>query len=315
LESEPPNLVYFYLLWGALLCIATVIYLLLSALSYAVSSLEGVDEEGCSSYKESDIKGALLIFSLFVKLGVLFALFKLGAAPILSVAVAIVAIYSINSYSSMLVKGREKRLLKRMKYLILLLVAVTTPLNRLLEWLTSYFREEESQVMEKIVEEEESMEQSGEENTLLKNLLLFNSTTVEKIMVPRVEVVALDYALTTEQVRSRTLQSGFSRMPVYESHLDNIKGFLYIKDLIPLLNGVEVSDHWRRYIREAYFVPGNKKIGHLLEEFREKKIHLAVVVDEWGGTRGIVTLEDVVEEIVGEISDESDMATDGNILL
>lgn len=264
------------------------------------------DGESVLSFRSSDLEGSLLLFSTLTKLTTLFTLLKLIERSIPSVIIAIVAIYAINGFSTMAIKGREEALFKRVHYLIILLIAIASPLNRVLEWFTSHFREEESEVMEKIVEEEELLEQGGSDSNLLKNLLLFNATTVDKIIVPRVDVVALDLSFTKQEVRERALLYGFSRMPVYEGDLDNIKGFLYTKDLINLFKDEESDGDWREFIREAYFVPGNKKISDLLQEFRAKKIHLAVVIDEWGGTKGVVTLEDVVEEIVGEISDESD---------
>jgi CBS domain containing-hemolysin-like protein len=129
---------------------------------------------------------------------------------------------------------------------------------------------------------------------------------VEKIMKPRVDVVAIDIDSTNEEVIRIANECGFSRLPVYQEDLDDIRGFLYIKDMLPYIVDRSKEFNWKDHIREAYFVPESKKINDLLEEFRNKKMHLAVVVDEYGGTDGIVTLEDILEEIVGEIVDESD---------
>lgn len=152
--------------------------------------------------------------------------------------------------------------------------------------------------------------QASEEKKILKGIVSLPITDVRKIMKPRVEVVAIDLKLTNEQVIKVATECGFSRLPVYEEDLDHIKGFLYIKDMLPYLreDAGESADPfgWHQYIREAYYVPENKKTDDLLEEFRDQKIHLAVVVDEYGGTDGIVTLEDILEEIVGEIVDETD---------
>lgn len=147
---------------------------------------------------------------------------------------------------------------------------------------------------------------TSEDKRMLKGIVKLPTTGVRKIMKPRVDVVALDYDLTNEQVIKIATECGFSRLPVYQEDLDDIKGFLYIKDLLPYLLEGDDKYSWKQYIREAYYVPESKKINDLLEEFRDKKIHLAVVVDEYGGTEGIVTLEDILEEIVGEIVDESD---------
>lgn len=146
----------------------------------------------------------------------------------------------------------------------------------------------------------------GEEKKILKGIVMLPTTDVCKIMKPRVDVVALDIEMSNEEVIKIATECGYSRLPVYQENLDDIKGFLYIKDVLPWLLEEKSDFNWKNYIREAYFVPESKKINDLLEEFRNKKMHLAVVVDEYGGTDGIVTLEDILEEIVGEIVDESD---------
>ena len=147
---------------------------------------------------------------------------------------------------------------------------------------------------------------ASQEKKILKGIVMLPTTDVCKIMKPRVDVVALDIEMDNKQVIDTAIECGYSRLPVYQEDLDDIKGFLYIKDVLPYLMDSNKTFKWQDYIREAYFVPESKKINDLLEEFRSKKMHLAVVVDEYGGTDGIVTLEDILEEIVGEIVDESD---------
>lgn len=147
---------------------------------------------------------------------------------------------------------------------------------------------------------------TSQEKKILKGIVMLPTTDVCKIMKPRVDVVALDIEMGNEEVIEVATECGYSRLPVYQENLDDIKGFLYIKDILPYLMAENGSFRWQDYIREAYFVPESKKVNDLLEEFRNKKMHLAVVVDEYGGTDGIVTLEDILEEIVGEIVDESD---------
>ena len=124
-------------------------------------------------------------------------------------------------------------------------------------------------------------------------------------MRSRIDITALDYKSTYTDVLKTIEKTGFSRIPIYQDSFDLIKGILYIKDLLPYLNKGD-NFKWNKLIREVFFVPENKKIDDLLKEFQEKKIHLAVVVDEYGGTSGIVTLEDIIEEIVGDINDEFD---------
>ena len=144
-----------------------------------------------------------------------------------------------------------------------------------------------------------------EEVKILKGIATFGETEVSEIMKARVDVVAIDTASTFAEVVEFIRESGFSRLPVFEEDFDHVKGVLYIKDLLSNLSDKDYQ--WQENIREAFFVPENKKINDLLQEFKKKKIHLAIVVDEYGGTSGIVTMEDVLEEIVGEISDEFDV--------
>jgi gliding motility-associated protein GldE len=144
-----------------------------------------------------------------------------------------------------------------------------------------------------------------EEKDMLAGIIgLYNKTAVE-IMTSRMDVADLDIKTSFNDVIRYIVEVGYSRIPVYSGNQDDIKGILYIKDLLPHLNK-KTDFHWQSLIRPAYFVPENKKIDDLLEEFRTTKTHLAVVVDEFGGTSGIVTMEDILEEIVGEISDEYD---------
>tara|TARA_B000000532_G_scaffold234488_1_gene219008 strand:- start:9050 stop:10372 length:1323 start_codon:yes stop_codon:yes gene_type:complete len=151
-------------------------------------------------------------------------------------------------------------------------------------------------------------DQLEEEKKILKSIVEFGNIDVREIMKPRIDVVSLEKNVSFDQVLNLIVSSSYSRIPVYEGSFDNIHGVLYIKDLIPHISSKNVD--WNSMCHEALFVPETKKINDLLKEFQEKKIHLAIVVDEYGGTSGIVTLEDVLEEIVGEINDEFD--DDGN---
>lgn len=148
------------------------------------------------------------------------------------------------------------------------------------------------------------------EKKILEGIVKFGNTDVKQIMRSRIDVTALDQKSSFQQVLKTIRNTGYSRIPIYENSFDKIQGILYIKDLLPYLNKSEILN-WNELIREVFFVPENKKIDDLLKEFQEKKIHLAIVVDEYGGTSGIVTLEDIIEEIVGDISDEFD---DDNII-
>lgn len=153
---------------------------------------------------------------------------------------------------------------------------------------------------------EMTSDQSAEEKQMLSGIVDFVHTEVVEIMKPRIDVVALDLRDGFDRVREVIIASGFSRIPVYEESLDNVKGVLYVKDLLPYVSHDDAFE-WRNLIRKPYFVPEHKKINELLEEFQTHKIHVAIVVDEYGSTLGLVSLEDILEEIVGEISDESDV--------
>jgi putative hemolysin len=146
---------------------------------------------------------------------------------------------------------------------------------------------------------------SEAEKKIWKGIVEFGTISVKETMKPRVDVIALDIECNFNQVLNVILDAGYSRLPVYRESFDHIEGLLYIKDLLPHL-GKDKDFEWQKLMRPTYFVPETKKIDDLLKEFQEKKVHLAIVVDEYGGSAGIVTLEDVIEEIVGEINDEFD---------
>ena len=145
----------------------------------------------------------------------------------------------------------------------------------------------------------------SEDQRILEGIVKFGDTDVKQIMISRIEVSALDHKDSFDEVLKLIDKNGYSRIPVYEENFDSVVGVLYIKDLLPYLNmGPEFK--WFELVRKPFFVPENKKIDDLLKEFQDKKIHLAIVVDEYGGTSGIVTLEDILKEIVGDISEESE---------
>lgn len=151
-------------------------------------------------------------------------------------------------------------------------------------------------------------ETPADERSMLQGIATFGEKEVSDIMQPRVQLFAVKLSTQFDDLIEMVIQNGFSRIPVYEDTLDDIKGILYVKDLLPFLDTPDFN--WQRLIRQAFFVPENKKINDLFQDFRSKKIHIAIVVDEYGGTSGLVTMEDVLEEIVGDIRDEFDAAND-----
>lgn len=149
--------------------------------------------------------------------------------------------------------------------------------------------------------------QAKDDKDLLEGILEFGDTTASEVMTPRIDITDIDIASSFDEVMKIVIESGFARIPVYEGSQDNIKGILYARDLLPYVGRPNTDNFkWQRLLREAYFVPESRMIDDLLEDFRSRRIHMAVVIDEFGGTQGVVTLEDVLEEIVGDINDEYD---------
>jgi len=148
-------------------------------------------------------------------------------------------------------------------------------------------------------------ESSEEEMEILQGIINFGNLTVKQVMRSRVDFTAFETDMDFHELMDEVKKSGYSRIPVFHETIDSIEGILYIKDLIPHINEKK-NFAWQRLPREGYFVPENKKIDALLRNFQEKRIHMAIVVDEYGGTSGLITLEDIIEEIVGEINDEFD---------
>jgi gliding motility-associated protein GldE len=145
-----------------------------------------------------------------------------------------------------------------------------------------------------------------EDRKIMKSITRFGGINAREIMSPRVDLTTIDNSLPYSRVQKIIVESGYSRIPVYDETPDSITGVLYIKDLLPYLSEDDTFN-WEKLVRPPFFIPENKPINDLMQEFQEKKIHMAVVVDEYGGTSGIITLEDIIEEIVGEINDEFDI--------
>lgn len=147
-------------------------------------------------------------------------------------------------------------------------------------------------------------ETSSDEQKILEGIVTFGNTDTKQVMSPRMDIFALEIEESFATIFSKIIEKGFSRIPVYRDNIDQIEGVLFVKDLLPHINKEEFD--WKTLLREPFFVPENKKIDNLLKDFQSMKSHLAIVVDEYGGTSGLVSLEDIIEEIVGDISDEFD---------
>lgn len=171
--------------------------------------------------------------------------------------------------------------------------------------------EEEIKSVVSVGEEEGVIEE--EEKKMIHSIFEFTDTTVKEIMIPRTTVFALEAGKTLNEVWESIISTGYSRIPVYDERIDNIIGVFYLKDLFNIIKEGKLDIEVREFIREAYFVPETKALFEMLEEFKKKQIHMAIVIDEYGGTAGIITIEDLIEEIVGDINDEFDIEHDEEI--
>ncbi len=188
------------------------------------------------------------------------------------------------------------------------LTPVSVPMSRAIAYIQNKFGKQKSSIsvdhLSQALELTSKEDTTQEEHKILKGIVNFGNTDVKQVMTPRMDVFALDKSTPYNEIISQIIEHGFSRIPVFQEQIDTIVGVLYVKDLVPYID--EANFDWTSILREPYFVPENKKLDDLLNEFKSMKMHLAIVVDEYGGTSGLISLEDIIEEIVGEISDEFD---------
>jgi len=201
---------------------------------------------------------------------------------------------------------------KKMAKFINVINTILTPFSMPLIWMTKFIERNlgnmnhnfNVETLSQALELTSDGATTKEEQKILEGIVNFGNTETVQIMTPRIDIFAISEEETFEVVLNRILEKGYSRNPIYKDNIDNIVGVLYAKDLLAHLN--KTNFKWQTLIRKAFFVPENKKLDDLLDDFRGRKNHLAIVVDEYGGTSGLVTLEDVIEEIVGDINDEFD---------
>jgi len=199
-----------------------------------------------------------------------------------------------------------------MAYPIMVFEFILRPVNYLLIYSKISVSERLIQIKYKLTIDElshilDTTTASTRDISILKGLVRFADADVKEIMRSRIDVVAVDLSGNFEELSKIVIESGYSRLPVYDESIDNIKGILFVKDLLPFINNRDNSFNWHDFVRPAYFSPESRRIHDLLKDMQRNKIHMAVITDEYGGTSGIVTLEDIIEEIVGEIRDESDV--------
>ena len=201
---------------------------------------------------------------------------------------------------------------KLVAYPLLLLNIIFTPISIPMQKLSNFIKDKLSLKKSNIdinqlsyaLELTKPGETTKQEHKILKGILSFGNTETSEVMKPRIDIHSFNNILSYDQILKNIVKHSYSRIPVYKDDLDNIIGILYVKDLLPFLDKKEFD--WLSILRKPFFIPENKKLDDLMQEFQEKKIHLAIVVDEYGGTSGIISLEDIIEEIVGDISDEFD---------
>lgn len=197
-------------------------------------------------------------------------------------------------------------------YPLVFLNKLMAPVSTPLRWITVFIQEKLGKVktnfsvdqLSQALELTSSEDTTQEEQKLLEGIVSFGNTEAKQVMSPRIDLFALAVEATFSEILPQIIDKGYSRIPVYQDNIDHVIGVLFVKDLIPYINKKEFD--WQKLLRDPFFVPENKKLDDLLKDFQGMKNHLAIVVDEYGGTSGLITLEDVIEEIVGDISDEFD---------
>ena len=202
----------------------------------------------------------------------------------------------------------SKFMARPLKILDVLFAPISMPMRRLTLMIHKGLGKQKSNLnvdyLSQALELTSEEDTTKEEQKILQGIVSFGNTDTKQVMRPRIDIFALESSLKFEAIIPEIVAHGYSRIPVYENSIDSVSGILYAKDLLPHLQKKEFD--WNSLLRVPLFVPENKKLDDLMVEFQEKKIHLAIVVDEYGGTSGVVSLEDVIEEIVGDISDEFD---------
>lgn len=232
------------------------------------------------------------------------------------IAAISIVLFFVEITPKLFARNNPMRFAERFSGLIRILNALATPFSSLLVRSTNVFSKSVIQRKHEISMDDlsKALEITSNEMTyeqekdMLEGIIRFKDKTVDDILITRSDMVSLDLQTPFQEVVKFIIDAGYSRIPVYEDSPDNIKGILYVKDLLPHLNKLDTF-RWQSLVRQAYFVPSTKRIDDLLEEFRAHKNHMAIVVDEYGGTMGLVTMEDILEEIVGDISDEYDEET------
>lgn len=273
----------------------------------------------CKSYDSSML--SLLLAHRFVLAGILLVGFYLAAIwwglwlPVIGflIGVLLINIIICERIPQFLVESNPQKALLRLIIVAYFFTYLFKPIALFIQFLTKSFKPKNNSNglseddMSDVIEIAEGGEDVQQETDMLKGIVRFGDLIVSDIMKSRMDIIAISITATIDEVVNTAKESGFSRIPVYDDTIDDIKGILYVKDLLPHIVSSGDAD-WQKWLRPSFFVHEHKSVSDLLRTFQNDKIHLSIVVDEYGGTAGLVTLEDIIEEIVGEISDEFDPA-------
>lgn len=274
--------------------------------------------------KPKKLLATLLVANNFINIGVVILFLFIGknlflavTSPFLKFSIKVIVVtFLILLFGEVLPKVYASRnnvkFAKWVAYPVALLDKLLSPISLPMRKVTIYLHNKLGKPktnfsvdqLSQALELTDSDESSSEEQKILEGIVTFGNTDAKQVMSPRMDIFALEIEESFATIYSKIVEKGFSRIPVYRDNIDQIEGVLFVKDLLRHIDKEEFD--WKTLIREPFFIPENKKIDNLLKDFQNMKSHLAIVVDEYGGTSGIVSLEDIIEEIVGDISDEFD---------
>lgn len=274
--------------------------------------------------KPKKLLATLLVANNFLNIGVVILFSFIGRnifagveSPVLKFILEVILVtFLILLFAEVLPKVYASRnnikFAKRFAYSISILDKLLSPISLPMRSLTLYLHNKLGKQknsfsinqLSQALELTDSEGTSTEEQKILEGIVSFGNTDTKQVMSPRIDIFALEITESFSTICPKIIEKGFSRIPVYRDNIDQIEGVLFVKDLLPHID--KDNFNWASLIREAFFVPENKKLDNLLKDFQSLKSHLAIVVDEYGGTSGLVSLEDIIEEIVGDISDEFD---------
>lgn len=343
MDPEPPSLAFletldtslifgFLGIFALLFCTAIVSGAEVAFFSLTQKDLDDASQESPEKIKliskllerPKKLLATLLVANNFINIGVVILFSFIGenlfasiTSPILKFTVEVIFVtFLILLFGEVLPKIYANRnnvkFAKMIIFPIAILDKLLSPISLPMRALTLYLQDKLGKQksnfsvdqLSQALELTSSEETSSDEQKILEGIVSFGNTDTKQVMSPRIDVFGLEIEESFAEILPKIVEKGFSRIPVYRDNIDHIEGVLFVKDIIPHIDAVDFQ--WTTLLREPFFVPENKKLDNLLKDFQRMKSHLAIVVDEYGGTSGLVSLEDIIEEIVGDISDEFD---------